>query len=192
MPKTNLYDIYYVRDSDECLDIIFDFGLSRFHTGHDCLNENEGIEKLIVANTNALNKLRDDIFYEERILIEAITFLQFLLCFQKKPHIAWFDYYKQMLSIFHTHNKLLYKQKIYTPRNYWTKKDCAVITLMDSDVNLHYKTAKELSMDFGRYRSDLIIRTIKKQQEVHSQLGKKTDDEDWKILPFSFILGTLL
>lgn len=192
MPKPNLHDIYYFRDSEKCADIVCEYGISRFRTGHPVINETEGLHNLVSANNDALNELRQDIYYEERILIEAITFFQYLLCFQKRPNNAWFDYYKQMLSIFHNHNKLLYKQTIYTPKNYWTKKDCAVITLMDNDINLHYKSVKELALDFGRYRAELIVRTLKKQKEVYEQMEKNTKDEQWKILPFSFILGTLL
>jgi len=200
MTKRNLFDIYYVRDCDECMDIIFDYGISRQRTGHDCVNENEGLEKLIQANITALDNLIDDIYYEERILIEAITFLQYLLCFQKKPNVAWLDYYKSMLRVFHRHKQLLYKKNVYTPRNYWKKKDCAVIMMLDNETNLHYKTAKELSMDFGKYRAELIVRTLKKQQELYSEMLEKSDDkkafkgekEDWKKLSFSFILGTIL
>lgn len=169
-----LHDIYFIKDS-ECSDIVNDY---RIHRG--CFNNtnmDEGLVKLYKASVDALENLKKDIYYEERLLVEAMTFLQYLLCFQRKPINEWREYYRKMLKLFHSHKQLLFKTEVSTLKNFIKKEDCCIVSMFDDDIRLHYKTARELQEDFGRYRSDLIVKEVK-------QNGKNID--------FAWILGLLL
>lgn len=180
----NQFDIYRIPNTQSS-EIVEEYRLSRSIMNNPQFYE--GIKKLYDANVAILNEMREDIYYEERILIEALNFLQYLMCFQKKPVIAWFDYYRKMLECFHTHGQLKYKQIIYTPKNYITKQDALIIEMLDG-VKLHYKTAKELTQDIGKSRAELIMRGVKKGELENTD----PKNNDWKKVDFAYILSLLL
>lgn len=173
--KLHLLDIYYIKDT-ECAEIVQEY---RIHRG--CFNNlqmDEGLQKLYEKSVEIFTDMKKhDFYYKERILVEALTFLQHLICFQKRAINEWRQYYERMLDLFHKHRLLLFKPRVIVPKNYIHKEDACVVTMMDNDIKLHYKTAHELSQDFGRYRSDLIIKETK-------SCGKNID--------FSWILTLLL
>lgn len=180
----NQFDIYRIPNTQSS-EIVEEYKLGRCSMNNPLFYE--GIKKLYDANVSILNEMREDIYYEERILIEALNFLQYLMCFQKKPENAWLDYYRKMLSEFHSHGQLKYKQVIYTPKNYITKEDAVIIEMLNG-VKLHYKTAKELMQDIGKSRAELVMRGVKKR-EFENENPK---NNDWKKVDFAYILSLLL
>ena len=170
-----IQDIYYVKHSDPCCEIIDKYEITRSHIGNP--KENEGIKQLVEAVENELNSWRDDIYYEERISMEAIQFLQTLMYHQYRPNNAWGWYYERLLKHFHTHNQLTFKKDLSKRKTYRKKQPCVILTL-PCKTRVIYNSYREVCDDFGRYRTDIIINHTRKEN------GKNID--------FEYILGLIL
>lgn len=169
-----LFNLYYPAESSECVECVEEYKLCRTHVGNK--REDEGIIHLINCVYDYFKQLKEDIYYQEKLKIEAITFLQYVICYQKKNINSWFRYYKTILSMFHELGELRFKESVVIPKNFIKKNDCVVVCFHDTDnTKLHYKAHKELKNDFGRYRADAIIR-----------------QKNGKMVDFNLILGLLL
>jgi len=155
MSSNPLKDIYYIRSSQDCVDIVDKYEISRSHVGNE--KEFEGVIKLKECVINELDSWRNDIYYKERIKVESIAFLQNLMCHQYIPNNSWNKYYEDILKCFHKHNELTFKVAMCRRKVYLKKKSCLRITLCDGTI-VPYMSYSQLGEDFGRYLSDVIIR----------------------------------
>lgn len=174
-----LHDIYYIPNSERCLDVVDQYGLTRTHLGN--VKEDEGLLRLADAVKEELDSWREDFYYEERKRVEAINFLQNVMYHQYLPNNTWRKFYEKVLTYFHDHNELGFKLNITNRKTYLKKRPCIGVVLTDGSL-VPYMSYAELSEDFGRYRTDVITRFCRKQEA--EKYGKKID--------FDYILTLLL
>mgnify|MGYP003132989895 CR=1 FL=1 len=173
-----LHDIYYIQGSEKCIDVVDEYRLTRGHIGN--VREDEGLLKLLQAVKEELESWRDDFYYEEKMRTEAVMFLQNAMYHQYLPNNTWNTYYQRVLSLFHEHGELLFKSFMTKRKTYLKKRPCLRITLSDGTL-VPYMSYGQLGEDFGRYRTDVIIR--------HSRLK---DKDSGKNIDFEWILKLIL
>lgn len=175
-----IHDIYYIQQSERCSDIIDEYRLSRVHLGNP--DEDKALRELSQAVKDELDSWKDDFYYKERMRVEAMTFLQNAMYQQYLPNNTWGTYYEQVLSYFHDHGELLFKPNITKRKFYLKKQPCIRIVLSDGSL-VPYLSYSQLGEDFGRYRTDVIIK--------YSRLKDKEEDCG-KNIDFGWILNLIL
>lgn len=155
-----LYQLYYPADCYECCKIIEDYKLSRGHPLNP--HENTGLEKLVEQIRKTLSQLKDDIYGEERLKIEAVTFLQHAIVFQYRPVVGWYNFYDELLKMFHYLGELPFKESIVRRRKFLAKKPCLYLRMLDDNTLVKYNSHPELIGDFGRYKADVLVRNMRK------------------------------
>lgn len=165
-----IHDIYYIRSSEKCCDVIDGYALRRAHIGNAL--EDEGLGYLFDAIEQELHSWKEDFYYKERIRMEAMLFLQNVMYQQYRPNNTWNAFYGRVLDLFHQHGELLFKSSISHRKNYLKKKPCMRIELSDGSV-VPYMSYIQLGEDFGRYRTDVITRYYRHQDEA--DIGKNID-----------------
>ena len=159
--------LYYF-DNKKSNQIIENYGLSIFIMFNDD-EKIRGLRKLYRETKRQLEfyKTVDD--YGIFLNMESIRFMCHLVANQKMLNNIYSDYYSKLLDFFHDNNLLMYKKK-YAPYNEYQNKQPTIkinYKFNGLSVPITYYSLKDLKNDYGRYKTEKILKNYKNNNYVN-------------------------
>jgi len=166
---------FYDKKSEE---IVLKYSLNQFmilFENSDIKKLKDGLHKLALHTIKILDEMNSVDDYGTILLSESIRFLILAYKFQKHYDFNFEEFYKLILNKFHQLGYLLFKKEIKAYKMYKNKKFAFKINYnMDNeDITLVYQSLKNMRIDYGRYRTDIITQTYPKQSSLNYQFIEK-------------------